>query len=604
MSDECVIEFRQNGAQLDLDVRAPNLGAGKTYARQALTLAPDELRQLRAGTLSDTMVNDLAARISAWLQTPDFDLPLVLGLQTPATDLWRLVFSVGKIKDEKVRAELSDIPIELMTQQGDQTPFVLHNRIASLVHLLPKVGSPPTTATAGTWPLRILLVRSSPSDLPPVPEAAPIRDAILALRPDLAGANGGPRLVQVEILSSEPGAGVAGPPTKQQLKRQLGLRYDILVYLGHGDVREAQAGALPISQLQLETDDRFADPLDQRRLSNLLHENPVPVVLLVGCLTAADLDPEAREEVQDDIPNWFRGNQGVAQALINGQSGVQFAVGMRSMIAGKDAKVFLEAFFESLLRQAPDLALGGVAGDVELAVRRARHELDLLGNLPLSWAAPVVFRTLGSEPTFPFLAAPPVYNVDPKVQKARAEIWDTLAMLNWSLRPPASTTGLYDRVCGLLKGFEDEMLEAALGHAAILLPERREIAPAELAPDLEETPVNVPIVLHGAVTLRTLRGTMVEGTGTGRIGALELNPALEAAGWELPVWTAQNNQLKFTLQRADGMPGMLPAGPLFTARLLIGPAVQVVYTVNIDDLQSDPQLALCASDNAVIVPPA
>jgi hypothetical protein len=105
--------------------------------------------------------------------------------------------------------------------------------------------------------------------------------------------------------------------------------YHILVFLGHGDIRETPGTAVPVGQLQLETADRKHDSYEARRLSALLHEYPVPVVMLIGCLTAADLTPEMLEAVESEFPRWLRGSQGVAQALINGTSGVQCAVGMR-----------------------------------------------------------------------------------------------------------------------------------------------------------------------------------------------------------------------------------------------------------------------------------
>jgi len=138
--------------------------------------------------------------------------------------------------------------------------------------------------------------------------------------------------------------------------------------MGHGDVFQVYQGLPPVNVLQLESDDgsvHITVPSDQ--LAIQLHERPVPVVLLIGCLTAADIPPDMKEGVASLIPQWMRGVQGLAQALVNSESGVQLAVVRVYMLETTDATRFLNAFFKE--------SIGNSAGNVEAAVHAARLEL-------------------------------------------------------------------------------------------------------------------------------------------------------------------------------------------------------------------------------------
>lgn len=609
VSSECLITFRQSGSNLELEVSAPTLGPnGETYLRSMPQVSAEELDQLRAGNPSNALVEAITDRISSWLGTPDLNLSQVLRLTDPTPDTWRLVFSVRSVRDERIRFELANIPLELLTQPGTHIPYALHQRITSLVHLLPKAGSPPPSPPSTNWPLRILLVRSSPTDLLiPVPEAAPIRESIATIEALIAQRTqplpSGPnksRLIEVDILSRENAPDLAGPPTREKLLEQLAFRYDILVYLGHGDIAEAQPDRPPIGQLLLETSDRYNDPFNARQLSNLLQKHPVPVVLLVGCLTASENAPP---EAQEEIPRWLYGSQAVAQALINGQSGVQFVVGMRYKIDAKDALLFLKAFFQSLLGALPGSNPATTAGNLELAVREARHQLEALGQHSLlSWAAPVVFRTLGSEPTFPFLASrPDLHRMNSQNQEIRTGLWVTLAEINASLRTPTPNTNIYTRIRDLLNKVDNEVITAAQAVAPVLMPRLTEIQPDTLTTPHNE--IAVPLDLRGTLHIRELEGALVESSGSGRLLGLELAPACVTAGFDLLVSPPQNNRMKFLLRHDSGTPTLLPEGMILTAKLEIGPTIQVVYSLALADLRADPARSLYAGNNAIIVPP-
>ena len=602
MVRDCVIEFQPKGDQLELKVNAKALDPdSKQVIRRFLNIERKELDQLRTGNPPAALVQKLTAEVSQWLQEPDLDLAQMLKLHETDNATWRLVFSVPNLRDEKLRFDLANIPFELITPKGVATPFALHHRVSAIIHSQENIYNSRVLSTS-TWPLRILIVRSSPKDLHvKVPEAVPIRETILAVRPDLV--QGGRQLVQVDYLSRESMPDVAGPPTREKLVEQLAFGYDMLVYLGHGDVAELQTDGMPIGQLLLETPEGFSDPLDARKLSNLLHRRPVPVVLLVGCLTAADLDPEIQAEVEKEIPKWLRGSQGVAQALINSLSGVQFVLGMRYRIEANDAILFLKAFFESLLGARPEEYPGHMIGNLELAVREARQQLNLLGKQPISWAAPVLFRTLGQEPTLPFLSSPPLYQIKPELQQFRTMICESLAELNWSMRK-ASASGLAERMRQALAKAENEILnDVRNNNAALLMPHWVEVKPDQINDPSDKTVVDVVVELYGEMSVRELEGSLVESSGVGDFVILSPSPVLLDAGFEFWLSPPENHQIKFLIRWAGEGEGSLPQGTLFSAKVAIGDAIQVIYPLNLTDLKVDPPRPLCPGNNAIIVPP-
>jgi len=604
MSDECRIDVRSQGTGLELEVFNSALVPNpRTCPRERPNLTQDELDKLRAGNASPSLVDDITARVSQWLQLPDLqDLPTILGFAAADDKPRRIIFNVSNVRDERLRYELADFPIEMATAQGDVLPLSLHARVGSIVHQLPKVGTPRVSAATG-WPLKVLVVRSGPANLPAVPPVAAIAQTIRTLNPALTGANG----VQVDVLSTEVGGPFAGPPTKEAMREQLGkASYHVLVFLGHGDLRDTAGSTIPVGQLQLETPNRRHDPFDGKRLSGLLHEFPVPVVLLVGCLTAADLTAEQLPEVEAELPKWLRGSQGVAQALINSTSGVQCAVGMRYRVDGSDAELFLRKFFESLL--VPRAALPPQharrwLGDVEHAVKTARSALHQLGNQPLGWAAPVLFRTLGTEPMFPFVAAPPSYEIADDQRQARSEIWQALAEIDWGTRANGGA-GLYGRIKKMIENLDEEVLLDVEEHAALIMPKRLEVDPGTLNPAPAKTTCNVTITLFRSIAVETVAGSITETSQKGVIQNVALTAAARAAGFSI---TRQREHLQsavvpFQIRHDSGAAAMLPAGPLLTIDVAIGSSFEAVYPLNIEALRSLPSVTLSGVANAIIVP--
>jgi hypothetical protein len=593
MSRECTIEFRQNGNKLDLDVQAKSTIAGDQFntqvVRQPLQLAEADLDQLRSGAPAAGVVQQVADAVSQWLLLPNLDLPLLLKLNNNPKPPWRLVFSSEKIADEALRQGLANVPMELVQPAGFALPLALHVGVSSIVHRLPKTGGAAPSGINSSWPLRILIVRSNPADLGGVvPKAEPIRNVILQARPNGGAGN----LIQIDVLSSEQAPGLAGPPTQDQLFHQVAKPYDMLIYLGHGELRPSPTGGPPLGALLLETDDgQNSREVNARQLSALLNKNPIPVVLLVGCLTAAQLPAAMQTLVDQSVPGWIRGSQGVAQALVNGQSGVHFVVGMRFKIEDQDAVRFLKEFFSGLLT-------GPTAGDLEAALHGARHRLHFNNVQSIGWAAPVVFRTQGEEPTFPYLATPPpplAIPLDPKQEKTRSVLWQMLSEITMQLRG----SGLHGTPQKFLDALEQEYFDALAAQGSLLIPERGEVDPNTLAQGADN-PVQVLVRLRKTLHVQSIGGVVaVSGV---RVVSVEAAEQLEAIGMECFSKVPKDNRIKFHLECDKVVE--LPEGPFLKVNLAIPKESPAVYLVGLDAVRTQPAAALCSLTNAVVVPAA
>jgi hypothetical protein len=586
MSGECTIEFRQNGNNVDIDVEMLTPPLGRTFrqvARPTLQLNATHMDQLRGGNAQPAVIRQIIDDLSQWLMQNDLDLPLLLDLDRNPPPDWRLIFSIEKIRDEALRHSLSELPLELLEAPGRGLPLALYEGVRAMVHRLPKMGSPPPPGTSSNWPFRVLIVRANPADLGGrVPPAEDLRRKIFQAAGLPPGSVNG--LVRIDVLSSEQAQGLAGKPTADQLSQQVVQPYDMLVYLGHGDLQPSPTGGPDLGVLLLETDDgQKSKQLDARRLSALLNANPIPVVLLVGCLTAAQNGPDPIEQL---VPGWIRGSQGVAQALVNGQSGVQFVIGMRFKVENTEAMGFLEGFFTGLLG-------GPRAGDLEAALQAARRKVHFAGSA-IGWAAPVAFRTRGEEPSFPYLANKPAAATIPleaKTDKARAEFWQMLAHTNWGLR----SGGLDQRIRDMLDGAETDYLNRLSAHAAVLMPERKELDPATLVAG-GQTRVEVLVHLRSPLRLQTLDALATINAGT--LLSIEATPALAAAGVTCLAEPPTNDRIRFLLRSANLV--ALPLGPILKIALTVPSDTPAVYVLMLEGLGATPAAQVCALPNAVI----
>jgi hypothetical protein len=579
MSSDFRFEIAPGNGQLHLTVSGGGLPAtGLLLERPSFTLPSDQVDQLRRGDAPPALVQQVTDAVSQWLLAKDLIpfLTQVLGQQNG--EPVRLIFT---IKDEKLISNFADVPFELLVLPGEVIPLALRQRVASLAYLLPKVRSKPLATTAGNWPFRVLMVHANPRDLGgQVPDVGPIREEILELRPDL-----GSQHLQIDVLSRQDGEGVVGRPTHTTLAERLNeVPYDVLVYLGHGDLQQTFEDLPPVGVLQLEDDSGEGNtPLFTPQLAQLLHERPVPLVLLIGCLTAGQSVPN---KIKDMIPQWMRGSQGVTQALINSESGVQFAVGMRYKIDAAEATSFLVAFFRSLLSNQ--------RGNVEAAVHAGRAAIYQRNPYTSGWSAPMVFRTPGNEPMFRVLSTSTSCPVVSQYQEVRAAIWDTLASQRWSWRQPDGRTPMHT----FLEQQEQRMVQVfRQRQASLIMPDRLELHP-------EENPVTLQVHFYGSVAVDELEGSLVVGDREVDIQAVKATESLKESGYKM-LSDVEGNQATFSISKqAHHNDGSLPEGPLLDVRFTLGSSIEVVYPVTIEVLKVNPPQLVCPSDNAVIVAPS
>jgi hypothetical protein len=513
-------------------------------------------------------VEELSRTISAWLFDPDIR-PLVRNWLTEK-DL-QLVFSV----DQALQAQLGEVPIELL-QADAPHHLVVDSHVKSIVHLLPKVGVPPDATIGLDWPFRVLIVRSNPSDISNgrVPAAEPFRQKILAI----AANRFGPGHVDVDLLSSEAGAATIGLPTFQRFRESLDISdYDVLVFLGHGDIEQVHPDMPPISLLHFERDGRLHDPINSRQLAAVLHRRRVPVVVLAGCLTAAAPgDPEL-----DGLPIWMRGNQGMAQALVNSESGVAFAVGMRCRVEAEDALTFVDKFFTSLLQTN--------RGDVERAVYEGRYELSVLKPFTASWAAPMAFTSLRPEPLLPYMIKDPIFRQSENMKmdlKTRATvIWPLLAEQKLAMRSPA--------LAAVAKANRDSLAAGVLQTGAMLLPELVDGAQPG-------TTATVSVTFDGALTLKQFQGKFIVGPGLKVAAVRGARPLLDAG---FRVWSNSTDPGSFLILSSAGATA-LPKGSILELDVGIQPEARGVCLVDLEAVATDAVQPFWAGHNAVIVLPA
>ncbi|MHB9107035.1 MAG: tetratricopeptide repeat protein [Armatimonadota bacterium] len=176
------------------------------------------------------------------------------------------------------------------------------------------------------------------------------------------------------------------PPTFATLQAHLREHrgyYHILHFDGHGAYdehpgRSASPHVLggPDGRLVFETDAGDPDPVDVERLSTLLREVAVPVVVLNACQSGM---------MGPDAPDPFAS---VAAGLLQG--GVHAVVAMAYRLYVSGAQQFLPAFYRRLFE----------SGDVAEAVRAGRRQMlsenrrtSPRGKYPLDdWLVPVLYR--------------------------------------------------------------------------------------------------------------------------------------------------------------------------------------------------------------------
>jgi hypothetical protein len=568
---EFVVDIEPGGgSHLRLCVHACHLAPiDDELERPFPSLPPAELDELRSGYGSEQMTESLAEKVTGWLLQNDLRGHLGTAVNA-ATQPFRIVFR----PHPAVLPYLHDVPFELLKLDAD--PLALHPWVRGIVHSYKRhrgVAAPP--ALRWSWPFRVLFVRTNPKDLGgDVPPVLPIRDRVVAIARGCGLAD----VVEVTVLSSEAGAG--GPVTYDAFRAELrNVRYDLLVYMGHGDLQEVGfEGFPPIGVLLFELDGSdFANPIRADQLRSELLNRPVPVVVLAGCMTAAS------EALRERLPQWMRGNQNVAHSLIHGESGVQCAIGMGHRLEAVDAERFLQAFVLSLLKQSP--------GDVERAVRAGREEMFAQKPYPPSWSAPILFRAANVEPLFDFLCTAPTSfdPLDEHDQALREKAWKWRSELPATLPPE---TRQFSSL--MLDTVESTFLDRRRqGGATLVWPARNEAKPGDT--------VTVSVQLMGSVSVSRLEGRLSFAEAI-TVRAARPASALKAAGLRAFFALDQPGEVRFVASAPSGEPVTLGAGPLFEVDLTLPGAFPAVYELRVDALASEPRLFVCGWNNAIVVP--
>ena len=203
--DICPTRRDPAGCARPRSARLPAIPAPATF-----TLAPGDIDQLRRGDAPPPLIQQATAQISQWLLADGLS-DLIEALLNQGGEPLRLIFNV----DVQLRADIVELPLELLTLPGPQYAARAGPNIDAIVHLLPKVSAAPRLfLSSSNWPLRVLVARSSPQDLDDVPSAALVFDAIRTV-PNLA-----PDLVRVELLTRENLPERVGLPTRARSGRR------------------------------------------------------------------------------------------------------------------------------------------------------------------------------------------------------------------------------------------------------------------------------------------------------------------------------------------------------------------------------------------------
>jgi hypothetical protein len=553
------------------------------YERSEPGLTDAIIEALRGGNADEATIFAAETGITNWLlSNPPDALFEKLSAALDAPEPVRLIFRL----EDTLRAKLGQLPIELARAKSGGY-LIFSKNLQSIVHLLPYDGPAQTSLSALGYPLRVLIVRSNPFNLGgAVPPALPICKKIL----DIGQQRFGKGQIVVDLLSRE-NTDENLLPTWDGFQKQVKMGYHLFVYLGHGDLKPESIP--PVGVLQFE-DPWGKNPVsvrpDQLKLS--LQDHPIPVVLLVGCLTATQFQQnylaEQPEERRKALLNWIQGNQGVAQALVESDSGVQLAVGMRYKLDTDLAQDFLLEFFEALLGTAN-------RGNVEAAVREGRSKIFQSYPTLASWSAPVIYRnldksnaSLGKEPMFSFLLSPPKSDdaEDRAATEVRSASWKQMAKLSTSRRSAGET----DFPLQMLGMMEERLKAKYKPQAAALLI----VGYVEAEPSKK---VAVPIRIEGQVNFQALAGRITIDGSSAQDVSIQTAPE-----WKKIFKIANLENNGFELKRTDGKFDALPEGPMLEVRLTTGDLRGVVYKIGIT-LEDEPAHPVIRTvDNAIIVP--
>ncbi|MEO6997955.1 MAG: CHAT domain-containing protein [Terracoccus sp.] len=269
--------------------------------------------------------------------------------------------------------ELDSVPWEYLYD----TPldrFLTLSRETPVVRVLDSLE--PLSELAVQLPLKVLVLISSPSDLPSLAVERE-RQLLVATTGDLAKAG----LLDLVVME--------GPATLGALQKALIDEYNVFHFIGHGGFDEtAQEGVLA-----LETAEGTVDRVSGARLGTLLHDaQGMQLAVLNAC-----------EGARTSSNNAF---SGVGQTLV--RQGLPAVVAMQTEISDRAALVFSHEFYWYLTR-----GLG-----IDAAICEVRKAMALSDGAS-EWGTAVLLRS-GSDQPFTFPTAGEV------AEPARETRWESL----------------------------------------------------------------------------------------------------------------------------------------------------------------------------------
>lgn len=245
-------------------------------------------------------------------------------------------------------AALGRLPWELLYDEERRQFLALKDRQLLLARSLDV--PQPATVTARERPLRILVARSSPSDLPGL---ALEQEADL-----ISGAWARDSGVEIQPLERA---------SLESLREALASSpFDVLHFMGHGEVDAETGEGCLVFEDQNGSRQLTPAPL----LADILRDCGLRLVVLNACSTASYRATEGGDPFA-----------GVATALILG--GIPAVVAMQFPISDRASLAFSKGFYQSLAAGSP----------VDLAVAEARLAVRTEDSGALEWCTPVLYSS-------------------------------------------------------------------------------------------------------------------------------------------------------------------------------------------------------------------
>jgi len=267
----------------------------------------------------------------------------------------RLPFSHIRLQIYSDLADLQALPWEYMKESEQSSA---PNSIRSIVRIVPTIGIPAQAPLKlNKKKLQLLFVQSEPIDQGPV-EWNQIKDAIEN---------------DFKVLRDSLQMTVVPAATRQSLFDALkGKQFDILHFVGHGEVEPDGTGKLILRDLKTGK----SDSVSASELAPLLTDIRLRLVVLSACSSSSG-----------DFTKEFAV---VAKSLV--EAGIPAVVANQFPINNTVAVAFARTFYEALLR----------TGDLDLATKEGRKILALLNKSSSSddrarfeWGIPTLYRHAG-----------------------------------------------------------------------------------------------------------------------------------------------------------------------------------------------------------------